>query len=106
MRSKIGPFECTCFRRFSEFLSLHAELKQNFKRQRVPSGRKLRESKWELQPHRHIEARIRLLQTYCDQLCAAPEIAQSDVAISFFWPSSSRGDGFISAPDGSTASMT
>ena len=106
VRSKIGPFECTCFRRFSEFLSLHAELKQNFKKGPVPSGKKLRESKWEMRPERHIEARIRLLQTYCDQLCAAPEIAQSDLVISFFWPSGSRGDGVVNAPDGSTASMT
>ena len=73
-------------------------------------GRRLQESKKaissKLAPHRHVEGRVALLQLYCHQLCANADLARSDVAIAFFWPSSERGDGLVIAPDGSTASIT
>ena len=52
------------------------------------------------------EGRLRLLQKYCDELCTAPEIAQSDLAVEFFWPSAEQGDRAVEAPDGSPISAT
>lgn len=47
---------------------------------------------------------MRLLQRYCSELCASPDLAQSELVTAFFWPND--GSGSVVAPDGSTASMT
>lgn len=58
------------------------------------------------QPVKRSEGRLRMLQRYCDDLCAVPELAQSDIALEFFWPSRNRMNESVEAPDGSTAIMT
>ena len=55
--------------------------------------------------HRHTESRMRLLQRYCEDVCAQADIASSSVMVAFFWPSEERGDGPVVAPDGSRATM-
>ena len=45
-----------------------------------------------------------LIQRYCTELCTAPDLAQSELVTSFFWPSD--GAGSVVAPDGSVGSMT
>ena len=49
--------------------------------------------------------RMRLLQRYCEDVCAQADIASSSVMVAFFWPSEERGDGPVVAPDGSRATM-
>ena len=44
-----------------------------------------------------------LLAKYCAELCAAPELSQSELVTSFFWPSD--GSGSVVAPDGSMANL-
>ena len=48
---------------------------------------------------------MRLLQRYCDDVCALRDMASSAVMVAFFWPSEGRGDGVVVAPDGSRATM-
>ena len=46
LRARIGPFECSSSRRYSEFLQLQTRLKKAFKRQLLPpTAHKLWESK-------------------------------------------------------------
>ena len=66
---------------------------------------KLKEQRLQLQPHRHTESRMRLLQRYCEDVCALGDVASSAVMVAFFWPSEERGDGAVVAPDGSRATM-
>jgi hypothetical protein len=66
---------------------------------------KLKEQRLQLQPHRHTESRMRLLQRYCEDVCALGDVASSAVMVAFFWPSEERGDGPVVAPDGSRATM-
>ena len=108
MRARVGPFECSTSHRFSDFLRLQTQLQQGFPKVRFPpSAIKLKESRLQLQPHRHTEGRMRMLQRYCDDVCALEDVASSTIMVSFFWPSAERGDGegAVVAPDGSRASM-
>ena len=58
----------------------------------TPSASKLRESKLSMAPRaKVVEQRCRLLQRYCAELCAAPELAHSELVTSFFWPSDGSG---------------
>ena len=36
--------------------------------------------------HRHTESRMRLLQRYCEDVCALGDVASSAVMVAFFWP--------------------
>jgi hypothetical protein len=113
LRARVGPFECTSFRRFSDFLQLQSRLqraagKGKTARQHLlaatPTARKLRESKLSLASReRQVEQRLRMLQRYCTELCASPQLAQEELVTSFFWPND--GSGSVVAPDGSVASM-
>ena len=108
VRARVGPFEVTTSHRSSDFLRLQTQLQQGFPKVRFPpSAIKLKESRLQLQPHRHTEGRMRLLQKYCDDVCALSEVASSQLMVAFFWPSSERGDGegAVVAPDGSKAKM-
>ena len=114
LRARVGPFECTSFRRFSDFLRLHARLQRATAKDKpariqllaaTPTASKLRESKLSLAPRaKQIESRKRLLQRYCAELCEAPELAQSELVTGFFWPND--GNGSVVAPDGSSGYMT
>mmetsp|Transcript_18521 Transcript_18521/g.39869 ORF Transcript_18521/g.39869 Transcript_18521/m.39869 type:complete len:108 (+) Transcript_18521:276-599(+) len=107
MKCRVGPFECITYRRFSEFLQLHRSLKAASPAIKMPaSAKKLKECTRQLQPLKHTEERIRLLQNYCIDLCGVVELAQSPILIEFCWPSCERGDGLLIAPDGSEAYMT
>ena len=160
LRTRVGPFECSSYRRFSDFLGLHARLqreagkagkaKQQLAGVRTraprmahlshglltkcvppcacslicavlpsrpcaaraptavtPTAKKLRESKLSLAPKdRRTEQRMVLLQRYCAELCAAPDLAQNELVTAFFWPSGEDGAGSVVAPDGSRASMS
>mmetsp|Transcript_29003 Transcript_29003/g.79206 ORF Transcript_29003/g.79206 Transcript_29003/m.79206 type:complete len:146 (+) Transcript_29003:3-440(+) len=131
LRARVGPFECTTYRRFSDFVKLHITLKKELPRQRMPrSAQRLLDDR--IKPHHrlsqpmpslpaplskalaplgrkaspHPEARLRLLQAYCEDLVTIEALAQAETTLAFFWPSSDRGDGALVAPDGSTAAMT
>ena len=107
VRARVGPFECSTAHRFSDFLRLCNELQQAFAKLKFPpSAAKLNAERRQLQPHRHTEGRMRLLQRFCDDMCALHEVAGSQVMVAFFWPSGERGDGdgAVVAPDGSRAS--
>lgn len=114
LRARVGPFECTSYRRFSDFLKLQHKLrdaagKEKRARQALaaatPSYAKLRESKLWIAPRaKVVEQRKQLLHRYCAELCAVPEYAQSELVTGFFWPSD--GTGSVVAPDGSVGSMT
>ena len=85
MRARIGPFECNTSHRFSDFLTLQRRLQQAFpKRKFPPSALRLKEQKLQLQPHRHTESRMRLLQRYCEDVCAPGDMASSSVMVAFF----------------------
>ena len=109
VRARVGPFECTTTHRFSDFVRLCRALQAAFSKLKPwpPSAAKLNAERRNLQPHRHIEARMRLLQKFCDDMCARHELGGSKLMVSFFWPSAERGDGdgSVVAPDGSRASM-
>jgi hypothetical protein len=38
IRAKVGPFECTTYRRFSDFVRLHAALKKELPKLRMPKS--------------------------------------------------------------------
>ena len=110
VRVRVGPFECMTTHRFSDFVRLCHKLQAAFSKvikPWPPSVAKLNAERRQLQPHRHIEARMRLLQKFCDDMCARHELGGSKLMVSFFWPSAERGDGdgSVVAPDGSKASM-
>ena len=114
LRARVGPFECTSYRRFSDFLRLHRKLQHAAAGDRAsrqtlhaatPTAKKLRDSKLSMAPRdRQIEQRTRLLQQYCTELCASQQLARSEAVTAFFWPED--GTGSVVAPDGSMASMT
>jgi len=128
LEARVGPFECRSYRRFSDFVKLHAALKRELPRQRMPrSAQRMLDDRLkpqhaakplpklpsplskvlQLRAHApHPEARLRLLQAYCEDLVTTPELAATDATITFFWPSSERGDGALVAPDGSRAAIT
>uniref|UniRef100_A0A7S2D0V3 PX domain-containing protein n=1 Tax=Haptolina brevifila TaxID=156173 RepID=A0A7S2D0V3_9EUKA len=111
LRARVGPFECNTLRRFSDFLRLHASLQQHYGKRRslqleTPTIKKLTESKISIASReRQVESRTRLLQRYCAELCASPELAHHELVTSFFWPAAEDGCGSVVAPDGSMASM-
>ena len=104
VRARVGPFECTTYRRFSAFLELHRSLKAALPASaKLPRSRPLRNERLQIQPHKHTEGRIRLLQKYVDELCAVPEASESAELAAFFWPEA--GDGSVVAPDGSKGTL-
>ena len=115
VRALVGPFECTSSHRFSEFLKLHSQLQRSCGKdkarkqhlaQAMPTGKKLRESKHIIfipNRSRVVEARMLLIARYCEELCAASSLAQSEIVTGFFWPCD--GAGSVVAPDGSMASL-
>ena len=103
-RARVGPFECPTYRRFSAFLELHRSLKAALPASaKLPRSRPLRNERLQIQPHKHTEGRIRLLQKYVDELCAVPEASESAELAAFFWPEA--GDGSVVAPDGSKGTL-
>ena len=113
VQSTLSGWGTAVFRRFSDFLRLQARLvnadgKVKAARSSVlratPSAARLRNSKLSIAPRaKQVEQRMRLLQRYAAELCAAPALSQSELVTAFFWPND--GTGSVVAPDGSTASM-
>ena len=87
VRARVGPFECTTYRRFSAFLELQFSLIGRAARVGAPSAlAPAAHERLQIQPHKHTEGRIRLLQKYVDELCAVPEASESAGLAAFFWP--------------------
>jgi len=134
LAARVGPFESTTYRRFSDFVKLHAALKREMPHYRMPrSAQRMLDARLRptagpspsaldkalgpkaskalgplektLRPPGP-EVRLRLLQRYCEDLVTLPELAQAEATLAFFWPSSALGDGALVAPDGSKAAMT
>lgn len=119
LRARVGPFESTSFRRFSEFLDLHKALQKAWTAATgnkpalvsvTPTAKKLFESKLSVRTvtNRSKQDAIRsvMIQRYCAELCASSELARNETVTGFFWPSGESGSGSVIAPDGSMASMT